>query len=472
MPPVIFKRSIAYSRASFYLTVLATALVSTCLLSQAVEAYNRKPQAFAPACEKISKYDVIFVGQSIEVFHDQPPNGNAKATMYRFRVDRCYKGLPPSVHEVVVTPYAYGECGQEYPTGKTFLIFARFSSRDPLTLTSGECTGSRLAEYARADIDFLESHAQGKTETAVYGQVLQFVTKFGRPSDDDGGPLMGAAVSLRNADHTFETVSEFDGGFRFSGIPAGDYELWADLDPYVSSPSPYHVSVREGECKEFFIPLEAQSRIEGVLLGPDQKPIRHERVELLRLNEKGTFTFMYRMWADTNDQGEFSFLDLESGDYLLGHAIWYDAASDSSAFPTWYFPGVAERANAQFITVAPRQILKDLTLTLPSPQTPRKFTITVKSADGSEIGDNLLQIMDRHGLVQNLDGAKHGATITFLGYQERAYEFTARYWIDNLFGPLPIFQKRVAKSDPITVAPGSGPVDVVLVLSHEQLGDN
>jgi hypothetical protein len=96
-------------------------------------------------------------------------------------------------------------------------------------------------------------------------------------------------------------------------------------------------------------------------------------------------------------------------------------------------------------------------------------SLTVVRADGRPPGTNLLQIFNQVGVIRNLEGSPARNVTTFTGYQEREYEFSARYWIDNLGGdnPTPYPEKRIAKPDPVKVAPGKGPVEIVLTLRHE-----
>ena len=89
--------------------------------------------------------------------------------------------------------------------------------------------------------------------------------------------------------------------------------------------------------------------------------------------------------------------------------------------------------------------------------------------DGKPPGTNLLQVFNQVGLIRNMEGSPARNVITFTGYQEREYEFSARYWIDNLGGanPTPHHEKRIAKPDPVKIAPGKEPVEIVLTLRHE-----
>jgi len=328
------------------------------------------------------------------------------------------------------------------------------------------CSGSRLADGNQDDIDFLDNYVQGKTKTSVYGKVLQWVTWIGLPREDESAPLEGATLLLQNSKHKFSATSQADGKFEFSEFPPGDYQLSAKLDGYTADPASYKVSVAKGCCNQVFVQLNAGCVIEGKLLTHEGKPAGNTRMELVRKNQKGEWYSTYKMWKQTDEFGVFRFEGMESGEYLLGHEAWRDKPSDGAAYPTYYYPGVNDRSQAQIITLSPQQTLKDLDITLPRPHKKRKVTIRVVMSDGGSPGVNLLQIFTQNGLIRNLEGAGHNGVVEFEGFQEREYEFSARYWIDNLGGGGEVGEKLIARPDPVKLLPGKNDVEIKLILRH------
>lgn len=417
------------------------------------------PGTYAPACQRIANSQVVFTGESLGVSANE---------LYRFRVQQVYKGLAPETKEVLVEVGTGTSCGTQYPKGKTYIMFASLLSQQPLIVSSWTCSGSRRADLNPADVDFLENYRQGKTTTAVYGKVLQWVTLYGRPSDAESAPLAGAVVTLKNADQQYTYTTQADGAFHFSDIPEGKYFLSAKLNLYTAVPFIHEVSVAKGACNETFIQLKALAGMEGTLLNAEGKPVARRRVELLRRNQQGEWYGTYKMWAQTDSEGNFKFDDIESGDYLLGHEIRGKSPSNYTPYPTVYYPGVSEQSEATVITLLPQQKLKGLQLALPKPQTERKITLKVVMPNGKSPGENLLQIFNQAGLIQNLEGTQHGGILVFKGYQEREYEFGARYWIDNLGNNnIPHSEKRLAKSEIVKLSPGKDNVEVVIVLSRQ-----
>lgn len=429
------------------------------------QACSCTPEADAPACQLISRTAAVFLGRPLELVGE---SGYGQAKLYRFRIEKVYKGLAPDVSEVLVQPGAGTSCETSYTLGTRYLMFAGITSPEPLRLSAWVCSGSRTADKNQADLDFLDRYVQGKTTTEVSGKVLQWVTYIGLPREEESAPLAGAEVNLKNGTQHFTMQTDAGGSFKFSGIPAGEYELTAQLEPYVPGP-PKKITVSPGGCQQVFVQLLANASIKGVLLTPDGIPAARQRVELLRKHQSGQWYHTSKMWAQTDAAGVFHFKELESGEYLLGHEIWGKNPSDYATYPVWYYPGAADRATATTLTLSPQQQLTGLPLLLPAAHTKRKITIRVVWPDGRPLGENLLQVFSQSGLIKNLLGLEHGATVIFEGYQEREYEFSARYWIDNLGGKnsVPLEEKRLALSDKVNLAPGKEPAEVVLVLKQK-----
>jgi hypothetical protein len=94
-------------------------------------------------------------------------------------------------------------------------------------------------------------------------------------------------------------------------------------------------------------------------------------------------------------------------------------------------------------------------------------------------GNNLLQVFANNQLVRNLGGIPiagrkpppHKGALTFTGYEGREYVMSARYWVDDLGGPVPQDLQRVAIADPLRIVAGQGPVSIRLILKPPVLAD-
>jgi hypothetical protein len=401
----------------------------------------------------------------------------SKFRVYRFQVETPYKGLPQNAAEVVVNPGNSTSCQAEYRRGVRYLIFASRLAGTNQAL-SAACQGSRIADDAGDDLRFLEAYRRNQATNSVYGRVLQWVTEIGRPRREEDASVAGADVVLSNGVRTFTKWTTETGDFRFEGIPAGAYNLAAHLAPYISNPTALPIEVPAIGCVERFPRLEARASLSGVLTTEDGHLAAKERVELLRRNQKGSWYFTYQFWTQTDAQGRFKFEDLPDGDYLLGYEIWSDKPSSYSSYATRYFPGAPERAHASIVHLMPMQDLNDLKFSLARPHTPRSIRVEVVWPNGTSPKQNLLQLIDGDELIKNVGlslrgqpGATHNGIVEFTGYAEREYNLHVRYWIDDLGGPVPHDQQRIARSDKVQLRPGKEPATVRIVLTRTLLSD-
>lgn len=175
-----------------------------------------------------------------------------------------------------------------------------------------------MADYAKEEIQFLETYRLKQAGNSVYGRVLQWVTSIGHPRSDEDAPVAVANVILSNGSRVLTQRTTPAGEFRFQDIAAGRYSLSAQLDPYIPNPQSLSIEVPAVGCVERFPLLEAQASVSGVMVDESGKPARRQRVELLRRNRSNTWYSTYQFWKQTDEQGEFKFDGLPDGDYLLG----------------------------------------------------------------------------------------------------------------------------------------------------------
>jgi hypothetical protein len=378
------------------------------------------PIVSAPACQLVGSSPIVFLGTV----------GELEGDVYRFRVDRAYKGLADGVKEILIDPDNATSCRAEYRVGKEYLMFATQSHG------AGECSGSRPVEWAAKDIEFLDYFARGQTITRVYGKTLQWVDGFGRTREEEQAPAVGALVRLQSKDKSWESVSGPDGNYSFDGLEPGQYTITATSGAvYGLLRRSHEVDVTRGGCSENFIELRTRTEVSGVVLDSRGAAASKMQVELRRRNSDGRWSGTSRFWTYSDQTGRFKFEDIPTGDYLLGHEIATGRPGINSAVPTAYYPGVADEKDAIVVHLEPNQKVQDLKLRLPRPHTPRPITVVVIGADGKPPGDHLLQISANDELVRNIGGllnaklpiTARAGPITFTGYRERQYRISARY---------------------------------------------
>jgi Polysaccharide lyase family 4, domain II len=261
-------------------------------------------------------------------------------------------------------------------------------------------------------------------------------------------------------------------------IKRGRVAITASLKQFDSTTRP--IELLPGGCVEQFIQLKPRTGLSGVVLKHDGQPADNTRIELLSRNAAGHWYHTYQFWTQSDKTGRFKFEDVPTGEYLIGYEIWGGQPSIDSAVPTTYYPDVSDESKATIVRLAPDQRLADIKLRLQRPHVPRRLTVVVTWPDGTPPGGNLLEVFANDELVKNVGGRPLGQSsssqksrnavepdnITFTGYQERQYRISARYWVDDLGGPVPYDQQRLSKTNVAVIEPRTGPSSVHLVLGR------
>ena len=179
---------------------------------------------------------------------------------------------------------------------------------------------------------------------------------------DTGTPIRGAEVRLSSDGHFSRLVTtEGDGRFELRDLPAGEYKLivsrtgfitmqYGQRRPFEASSS---ITLAEGGRVEANVALIRGGVIYGRVLDQFGEPLAGTRVQALRSRTvQGQRRVQTVGAADqTDDTGAFRIYGLPPGDYyvLAAAGLGEQAKRD----PPTYFPGTANFAAAQTITLAP-----------------------------------------------------------------------------------------------------------------------
>lgn len=443
------------------------------------------PAAYGPACQRVGGSSTILLGTVLSAQADPRSPAATSRRIYRVQVDRAFKGLEQGTSEILINPDNFTSCGTLYRIGKQYLFFAQklpSNVGQEAEYIAGGCSGSRLANGASADLEFLEKYATGRSSTRVYGKALQWVDSLGPTRETEQAPAEGAKVKLRSGDEEWNAVSGSDGAYSFDDLRPGKYTISAAHEKLGSVFGPQAIEVTLGGCAEKFISLPPYTRLAGVALDHNGEVAARQRIEVLRKNASGEWYFTVPFWTRTDEAGRFKFEGIPTGEYLLGYSVWGGHPSHDSSLPTSYYPGVDDREKATVLRLDAGQELSGLTFKLLKPDTPRRITVRVTWPDRRPPGSHLLQIFANNELVENVGGRlpqdqatsspetqAEPISVTFTGYEEREYRISARYWVDELGGPVPHDQQLFSMTDVVVVKAQSGAANVHLILGPPEL---
>ena len=175
----------------------------------------------------------------------------------RLRVRTVFRGddddgdAPAATVEVWT---AFGDCGVNFQTGETYLVYADDDEESNI-MTTGACTRTRRLTDAGDDLAYLYFYKNfaenaGRLEGFVTSDLLfQRTLDTAHYSGRIAAPVP-AVLELRAADRGRFTEADAQGRFVFDGLPAGDFTLraWAPGFPaetrLLAGPKPVHMDAR------------------------------------------------------------------------------------------------------------------------------------------------------------------------------------------------------------------------------------
>jgi len=212
--------------AKYLLFVLVVVMFCSGGTAWACDCGKRDPQP----CQLLSATDVVFVGTVLRIdtdmFKEEESTGSPE-TVSRFHIDEKISGTTGP--EIDLYPGLSNDgCGYPFIEGGQYVVFAFQGGKGQLYTTV--CSGTRSIESAQALLVQLRAMRDNQPIPSVYGVLRNAEQPFGSPSVKfPGEPLANTRVRLRSEDRIFESKTDASGSYAFYGVPAGEYQLTADL---------------------------------------------------------------------------------------------------------------------------------------------------------------------------------------------------------------------------------------------------
>jgi protocatechuate 3,4-dioxygenase beta subunit len=267
------------------------------------------------------------------------------------------------------------------------------------------------------------------TGALVASQPPQALTQMGRVSgqvieDGTNTPVAGAHVFVivdgdnsTSASALPESVTDRDGRYRFDTLPAGRYRIGAQKEGFEPPMDPSTMQLFEVAAGQALEGLTVSLRRGGVLAGLVLDPLGQPLAEVgvtallkrLTSNDRpagptssGAPLLIPFGQSQTNGLGEFRISGLSPGEYVIAadaQSKFDRAATSSSATTTMistYFPGTADVAAAQAVTVRPDETVSELTIRLVMVPAFQVSGVVVDEAGAPVVGA-MVMLMDGRG---------------------------------------------------------------------------
>ena len=221
---------------------------------------------------------------------------------------------------------------------------------------------------------------------------------------DSGQPLRKAQVRVFAPElrENRMTTTDGDGKYEFKELPAGRYTVMAQKGSYVNLQygqlRPFEpgkpLEILNGQTVEkvdFALPKGGV--VTGRILDEFGEPLADAQVAAQRYQNIGGRRRLVPAGraGTTNDIGEFRLFAIPPGQYYLSATLrnmggMIGDSDDRSGYAPTYFPGTANMAEAQKVTVGLGQIVSDINMALIQTRTSRVTGVAVDSRDRPMMG--------------------------------------------------------------------------------------
>ena len=196
-------------------------------------------------------------------------------------------------------------------------------------------------------------------------------------NDANGEPVRKAAVTitLRGTQQNALALTDSNGVFQFTGLPAGKYDLYAFRDGYIparvgaqrTTQVGEMVVLGDGEAKQVTVRMARSASLSGVVLDADGDPVSGAQVQvLIEVYPRGTREFQPVNSGQTDDRGEYEIYNLDpslsyyiSAQHFGNHPrMMISGATLKASAETpaqVFYPGVLDPAKARTVKLAPGQ---------------------------------------------------------------------------------------------------------------------
>jgi Carboxypeptidase regulatory-like domain len=232
-------------------------------------------------------------------------------------------------------------------------------------------------------------------------------------SAETGAPIRRAQIRIASGDtRTNRNVTtDSDGRYELATLPAGRYRLYVNKAGYVSleygQARPFEagkpLDITEGQALEKIdFSLPRGSVITGRVTDEFGDPITDVQVQAMRYqftNGERQLVNAGRV-AMTDDLGQYRIFGLMPGDYVVRGSLrtvpnaapmGANAAEPPTGYPGTYYPGVADVAQAQTVTVSLGQELSSVAFPL-VPAHLARISGTVMSSEGRPLSGAIIAL--------------------------------------------------------------------------------
>jgi hypothetical protein len=410
-------------RRSSLLSLLACPFVLALLAARAEACSCFDGQ---PPCAAFGAASAVFVGTALDS-RTREPKAKTLAevdwtpVVVRFAVLQPFLGVEGAEVEVE-TGRGGGDCGYQFRKGESYLVYASRGPDGKRLLTS-ICSRTRPVSDASEDLEFLRGLGARGPGVSIDVKVERSRQSVREGSSTPAGGLAGARLAFEGAGESREVRTDSEGRARLSGLKPGTYKVRLALPEGLTTyKEEQEVTVADRGCAAVFYTVSDDGRVGGRVADVEGHAVKGVLVTLVEADDPEPERH-YALYATTGADGRYDFKGLPPGRYLLAVNLnRYPQPNDpTNAYPRTYYPGVAERSQAEAVTVGAGEVVKDRDITLPARRAESILNGVVVWQDGSPVAGASISLRDLTyhdpGIDNGLSPADAQGRFTFKGYE-------------------------------------------------------
>jgi hypothetical protein len=362
------------------------------------------------------------------------------------------------IDTLVVTPEAIVMAGPARTPQKTYYLGAQ-------DLTAAE-TLRIEADEERDRIDFVLPAAPPALPPMVVARRQQAAAAGvaprlaagsailrGRVTTPDGRGVPHAHLRLVPGGDILQTrvaVADAEGRFEFRDVGAGTVRVFASKTGYDPLEAERSVEIAEHETRNGLdLTLARWNAISGQVSGDRHEPIAGATVQTLQLRYDGGRRRLVPVGAVriTNDLGRYRSYGLRPGQYVVTAALPGTAPAEMAGYTRSYYPGTANPAGAQFVSIGVAQEVDGIDIALARARTAR-VSGKVLNSDGQPTSPGSLSLVSsvRSASAVSIsigarlagDGSFEFSNVPPGQYVIRADRGRRQPWVEGEFGTLAV----------------------------------
>jgi hypothetical protein len=351
------------------------------------------------ACEAYGTASAVFVGTVVGLREKERPKDVATARreqdagliewgsrFYKFSIEQPYLGMNAAEIEIL-TGSGGGDCGYEFKIGQRYLVYA---NRGKTNFTTSICSRTKPFDQADEDLAFLGTLSSAAPGATIYGRVMRYeLKKEVGVSDPD------VFITIEGEEKK-EVRPDKEGNFRVKGLPPGKYKVKVHLPDTLTTYQPENqLTVADRGCAAQSWYVTDNGEVSGRVIDAEGQPVKRILLSLVKPTDNPRTADNVRL-ERTDEEGRFKFSAVARGSYLIAVNFnrYPDPSDPTNAYVPTFYPGVLDQAQAEVITVALGEKVKDRLIQIALRQPASVIRGQVVWADGTPVSNAQLLVRD------------------------------------------------------------------------------